>query len=136
MAGRAKSNVNKANLQKRKHDTLMARAVKVYQLESKKPKKKRDGLRKICLKLEELGHSETGEHIKLSHMTLKCLAAGGKTHEEANEDRTWLTPCEIDVIIDFINEMAEHRFPLSHTRLKEHVDLIASARLSHLRCWH
>jgi hypothetical protein len=129
MAGRAKSNVDKANSQKHKHDTLMARAVKAYQLESKKPKKERDGLRKVCLKLEELGYSETGERIKLSHMTLKRLAAGGKTRKEANEDRTWLTPRDVDVVIDFVNEMAGRGFPLSHARLKEHVDLIASARL-------
>jgi hypothetical protein len=52
------------------------------------------------------------------------------TRERANADRSWLSDSEVTIVIDFINEMAQRGFPLSHERLKEHVDDICSARLA------
>jgi len=62
-------------------------------------------------------------------MTLKRHVAGGMTRERANAERSWLTDSEVDIVIEFINEMAHRGFPLSHARLKEHVDGICSACL-------
>ena len=62
-------------------------------------------------------------------MTLKRHVAGGMTRERANAERSWLTDSEVTIVIDFINEMADRGFPLSHERLKEHVDDICSACL-------
>jgi hypothetical protein len=73
--------------------------------------------------------TETGKHIKLCHMTLKCLSDGGMSRERANAERAWLLDSEVDIVIDFVVEMAHRGFPLSHKRLKEHVDSICSARL-------
>jgi hypothetical protein len=146
MAGRAKSDVDKANACKRVYEALMVRAVAAYKADQKKPKKDRRGYRKICLDFEchhfeETGNYinsilndiqlifSTGNQIKLCHMTLKRHVAGGMTRERANEGRSWLTDSEVDIVIDFINEMAHRGFPLSHKRLKEHVDDICSARL-------
>jgi hypothetical protein len=43
--------------------------------------------------------------------------------------RAWLLLAVVDVVIDFIIEMAHRGFPLSHRRLKEHIDTICRARL-------
>jgi hypothetical protein len=79
-----------------------------------KPVKSRRGLRTICAEFQGLYFSETGKSIKLCHMTLKRLAAGGMTREKANTNRRWLTDPEEDIVIDFIVEMADRGFPLSH----------------------
>lgn len=76
-----------------------------------------------------LHYQDTGEAVKLCHMTLKRLAAGGNTRKKANAERAWLNDAEVNVVIEFINEMAAHGFLISHTRLKEAVDLICGARL-------
>jgi hypothetical protein len=65
---------------------------------------------------------------------------GGRNREEANEHRRWLTSIEEDIIVTFTIEMGARGFPLSHRRLKEHVDRIARARLGSTkfpdsRCW-
>jgi hypothetical protein len=129
MVGRAKSDVDKANAAKRIYNTLMAQAIDAYKSEQKKPIKSRRGLHTICTEISALHFSETGKVIKLSHMTLKRLVDGGLSREKANEHRSWLLPAEVDVVIDFIIEMAQRGFPLSHRRLKEHVDTICEARL-------
>jgi hypothetical protein len=130
MPGRAKSEVEKHLAAKRIHDAWMARAVTAYHEEQKKRSvKSRRGLRAICKDFEVLYFSETGKILKLCHMTLKRLAAGGMTREKANANRRWLTDGEEDIVIDFISEMADRGFPLSHKRLKEHVDTICKARL-------
>ncbi|KIM35937.1 hypothetical protein M413DRAFT_78899 [Hebeloma cylindrosporum] len=95
----------------------------------KKPKNSRRGLRTICAEIAALHFSETGNVVKLSHATLKRLVDGGLTRDEAHEARSWLMPSEVNVVIDFVVEMADRGFPLSHRRLKEHVDLICRARL-------
>jgi hypothetical protein len=108
----------------------MARAIPAYHEEQKKkPVKSCRGLHTICGEFETLYFSDTGKSLKLCHMTLKCLAAGGMTREKANVNLRWLTDSEEDIVIDFISEMANCRFPLSHKRLKEHVDTICKARL-------
>ncbi|PPQ82633.1 hypothetical protein CVT25_007561 [Psilocybe cyanescens] len=128
MAGRTKSKWEKNYRIRHKYNDLMAQATKAYQHERKKSKKGRDGLRKICLTFEELHFQESGERIKLCHMTLKCLAEGGSTREQANADRSWLTSEEENVVVEFVCEMAAQGFPYSHKQVKEAVDMIAGAR--------
>jgi len=86
-------------------------------------------LRTICKDFEQLYFNEKGVHIPLSFATLGRLADGGRNQEEANEHRRWLTPTEEDIIVTFAIEMGARGFPLSHRRLKEHVDQIACAQL-------
>lgn len=105
------------------------RAVDAYRAELAKPKDvPRHGLRVICAMIATLYREETGKSVKLSHTTLNRYVDGGKTRQEANGDRAWLTPGEEEVVITFILEMARRGFPLSHQRLKEHVDMIARER--------
>lgn len=129
MAGRAKSQLEKNYRNRRKHDELMQRAVKAYQDRQAGPKKDRIGLRKICMEYQTAHYQETGEIIKLCHMTLKRLADGGRTRRDANAERAWLTQSEENIVVEFLNEMAARGFPYSHRRTKEIVDMIARARL-------
>ncbi|KIK01308.1 hypothetical protein K443DRAFT_72541, partial [Laccaria amethystina LaAM-08-1] len=72
------------------------------------------GLCTICRQFEEMYYDKTGERINLCHMMLKCLAEGGMTQEEANQDCSWLNETEAKILIDFINKMAGHGFPYCH----------------------
>ena len=110
MAGRAKSNLEKHLAAKRLHDAWMAQAVAAYRLEQGRKLLKlrpRRGLHRICIELQETCFVETGNHVKLSHMMLKRLVGGGKTHQQANADRRWLGDGEEDIVIAFITEMAD-----------------------------
>jgi len=130
MPGRAKSMDEKAIINKREHDALMACAVAAYLAELDKPNFcTRRGLRTICRDFEKLYYDEKGVPIHLSYSTLCRLADGGHTREQANDHRRWLTPIEESIVANFLIEMASQGWPESHRRIKEHVDRIARARL-------
>lgn len=107
----------------------MAHAVKSYQEHQKGPKKERIGLCKICLQFQEAHFQEMGECIKLCHITLKHLAEGGETCEDANSKHAWLTLTKENIVINFITEMAAHGFSYSHKHTKEIVNQISCAQL-------
>jgi len=81
------------------------------------------------LRYAALHYQDTSEAVKLCHMMLKRLAAGGNTCERANAEWAWLNNTKVNVVIKFIDEMAACGFLVSHTHLKEAVDLICSAHL-------
>ncbi|KAF9522927.1 hypothetical protein CPB83DRAFT_776285 [Crepidotus variabilis] len=122
---------------------LYDRAVLAYRAELAKPKgEKRHGLRAVCIAIEKLHFEETGKVVKLHHTRLNHYVDGGKTGVEAKAHRAWLTDAEEKIVVDFAIEMAWRGFPLSHGRLKDHVDLMAAARLGRAfpeegigRCW-
>ena len=130
MAGWAKSQLEKLHTACWDHAALMACAFQAYEVEQQKSKK-HAGLCMICRQFEEMYFQETGERIKLCHMTVKHLAQGGMTQEEANQDRTWLNATKAQILIDFINKMAGCGFPYSHRHVKEAVDMVASAQWGH-----
>jgi hypothetical protein len=76
-----------------------------------------------------LYRKETRMTIKLCYNTLIRGAAGRKSRAEANAGKSWLTDEETTVVITYISELGNHGFPLSHRRLKEHVDDILRTRL-------
>ena len=130
MPGRAKSMDEKAIINKREHDGLMASAVAAYLVELDKPDfRTRRGLCTICGDFEKLYYDEKGVSIHLNHSTLCRLADGGHTRSQANDHRRWLTPIEESIVVNFIIEMASQGWPESHRRIKEHIDQIARARL-------
>src|SRR6202050_5884375 len=103
----------------------MAQAVAAYCAELKKPAGlKQRGAHIICKDFEGLNKQATGKDIKLSYSTLTCLAAGGKTKAQSNGGKSWLSDAEVEVVIAYIGEIGNRGFPLSHKRLKEHVDCI------------
>ena len=87
----------------------MLQAISAYCIEQAKKASKsspRQGLRHICVELQATCFLETGNHIKLCHMTLKRLVGGGKTRQQANVDRRWLGDGKEDIVIAFIAEIA------------------------------
>ena len=63
MAGRAKSDLDKAYARQRVYEALMVRAVAAYKADQKKHKKDRRGYCKICLDFEGYHFAETGNYI-------------------------------------------------------------------------
>ena len=132
MAGWAKSDLTKHLAAKQLHDAWMLQAISAYCLKQAKKVSKsspHQGLFHICVELQATCFLETGNHVKLCHMTLKHLVGGGKTHQQANVDWRWLGDGEEDIVIAFIAEIADQEFPLSHAWLKEHVDSICKSHL-------
>ena len=73
--------------------------------------------------------AETGKDIAINYAWLIWGAKGIKSRAEENASCGWLNDGEVDVVIDYIIELGNCGFPLSHQRLKEHVDEILQAWL-------
>ncbi|KZP11298.1 hypothetical protein FIBSPDRAFT_670600, partial [Athelia psychrophila] len=72
---------------------------------------------------------ETGKDMKLCYLTLIRGAAGGRSRAAANATKSWGTHGKTDFVIEYIGELGNRGFPLSHCRLKEHIEEILCARL-------
>ncbi|KZP23538.1 hypothetical protein FIBSPDRAFT_684056, partial [Athelia psychrophila] len=130
MVYHAKSDSKKRQIARESKNDLMARAVEAYRHElTKTPTQRPKGARIICTDFENLYRLETGLTVKLSHTTLIRLTQGGRSQADSNAKRTLVLKEEEEVLIDFIGEIGNRGFPLSHRRLKEHVDEILQARL-------
>lgn len=66
--------------------------------------------------------------IQLSKSTLQRRVTGGLSRRQGHEHESWITEVEADIVVAFAIECADRGFPLSHRRLKEHVDQLARAR--------
>ena len=49
---------------------------------------------------------ETGKDVKLNHVTLGNLAKGGRSLSEFNADKSWLMLQEVDLVIEYTQEVA------------------------------
>lgn len=128
MVGHAKSETLKAREARAIKDDLMSRAVLAYRGELAKPSgQKRKSLRAICDDFQDIFFQETGKVIRLSHTVLSRLVTGGQTLQQANSAKSHLTEGEVDIVINFVVECGNRGFPLSHRRLKEHVEKILRA---------
>ncbi|OCH84012.1 hypothetical protein OBBRIDRAFT_799449 [Obba rivulosa] len=78
--------------------------------DSEEPKK---GLRTICQNTKNECFRKTGKLVKLSKTTLA---------------HRWLTEEETEAVLTFATELANRSFPLSHARIKEHVNEICCAQ--------
>lgn len=83
----------------------------------------------ICYNFETLYWQETDHKVRLCYQTLIRRIKGQPTRADRAEAQSWLREGEVDIIIGFVREMEQRGFPLSHRRLKEHVDEILRARL-------
>lgn len=110
----------------RAKQALEAAATEAYKAELEKKKQGLPWLssRAICNKFTEENRNKTGKTIELVHTTILCHAEGRPTRAQANETRAWLTTEERKVVVQYIIEAGAQGFPLSHKRLKEHVDEI------------
>ena len=93
-------------------------------------KKKPRGVQKICREVEAECFHETRKQIKLSKTTFLARFNGRESICDFNaHTKRWLTPSEEDAVVEFTIDTAQRGFPLSHKRLKEHVDAICKAKL-------
>jgi Tc5 transposase DNA-binding domain len=130
MVGRPKFKTKKWHLAQAEHNDLMDHTVIAYHIELTKPAGVHHrSAHTICSDFEALYKQETEKPIHLSYSTLQRLTNGGKTKAQSNADHRWLTPEEVEIVIEYIVEVGERGFPLSHKRLKEHVDEICCAKL-------
>ena len=91
--------------------------------------KKPPGAEMICREVEAQCFAETKNKIKLSGTTVRARADGRESIRDFNVTKRWLTPAEEETVVEFIVDTARRGFPLSHKRLKEHVDAICRAKL-------
>jgi hypothetical protein len=128
MVGQAKSKA-KQNFEASQAKTkLQEIAVERYREELKKPKDKRRGARKICQEVEIEYKNETGKYIGLNHSTIIRHANGGIPLHKFNAGKRLLSDEEEEVVLQFTEEVAARSFPLSHKRLREHVNAIIRAQ--------
>lgn len=78
---------------------------------------------------ENLFKVEIGREIKLCHLTLTRGENRGKNQASTNVSKSHVTPGETNILIDLIGELGNRGFPLSHRRLREHINKILQARL-------
>ena len=109
-------------------DKYVKIAAERYNYEQSTEKKPR-GLRKICQEVEAECFQDTNKEISLDKTTVSRRAKGLRSMPEFNASKGWLTPAESELVIQFTVDTALRGFPLSHRRLKEHVDAICRARL-------
>ena len=131
MPRHAKSDELKKREASRVKTALQAEAVSLYkqELEKKARGEEWKGARKICDEVVAKCKRETGKNISLNHSTIIRHAAGLTTRAESNAKRSLLSLEQQTAVIDYIIELANRGFGLSHRRLKEHVDEILQVRL-------
>ena len=128
MPRRALSKTKTKQIDSKLLDKYIKIAAERYNHERATEKKPR-GLRKICEEVEAECFRDTKKEIKLDKMTVSRRAKGRQNIREFNASKGWLTPAERELVIQFTIDTALRGFPLSHRRLKEHVDAICQARL-------
>ena len=126
MTGRALSLRRRQREHSTRKETWMKRAVERHQEEQEMSRPM--SMEKICRAVEQECYNSTGQMIKLSSSTLDRRVKGGRNHTEAHEDKRWLSDEEVERVIQDIILYGERGFPLSHRRIKEHVDEICHAR--------
>ncbi|KZP16683.1 hypothetical protein FIBSPDRAFT_674880, partial [Athelia psychrophila] len=104
-------------------------AIAAYREELLEPEGKRKGAQTVARDFVAQFRLSTGLDIKLDHNLLIRGAKGGQTRAQVNAERSWLTDEEQGIIIRYICECGDRGFPLSHHRLREHVNEILRARL-------
>ena len=125
MPGRAQSNAAKQQAISKEYAKWEAHAVEAYKLGLQKPNGK--GSHTVAREFKERIKTETGKDIVINYARLVHGARGVKSQAKENASRGWLSDSEVEVVIDYIIELGNHGFPLSHWRLKEHVNEILQA---------
>ena len=107
-----------------------AHAVELYVREQQKPfEAERLPLQEVCDKVERECWEQENTRIQVSKSSLQRWAKGGKTKAQSNAEKSWITPEEADVLIEYAIQTAlqGHGFTLDH--LQEHANQILRARL-------
>ena len=85
MVGHAKSNTLKAQIERKKKDSLMAEAVALFHAQKMNPDTgKPMSMRKLCQLVSDNHYETTHERIPVDDSTLARLVKGGCTKTESN----------------------------------------------------
>lgn len=85
-----------------------------YQNELMKIPSEHRSAHKIAQDFMDISHQETGKHIKLCYNTIIRRANGGRSRAKVDASRAWLTEEEVIIVIEYIIEIANRGFLLSH----------------------
>lgn len=130
MVGRAKSIAKKAQIAREIRESLHAVAVDAYLDEQAKPAGiKRKGAQKVVNDVINAYRMETGKTVLLNYSTVLHLARGERSRAMSNASPSWLTAEETKIVIQEIGILDDQGFPLSHRRLKAHVDKVLREKL-------
>ncbi len=128
MVGRSKSLALQALEQSQEKEIVLQRAVELYQkLQDEGGAHK--GLRWVCREVQQQYFNETGKSILPVYVTLKRRLEGMPSARESNQARGWLKQPETEAITAFAIACGNRGFPLSHDRLREHINQVLGARL-------
>jgi hypothetical protein len=126
MVGRAKTQRQQKKEAADLKETWMLRAIEIYSQEHRLPNPR--SLETICRQAEAECFQLTKKVIKVSSSTLDRRAKGGQSHKEGHKGQRWLNNEENEAVLQDIVLHAQRGLPLTHRRIKEHVDEIARAR--------
>jgi hypothetical protein len=132
MGNKAKSQEQKIADKARVKQKLEEKAKELYLLElgKKARKEKSKSSRTICEEVMADHKRTTGQDVAISHVTITRRVNNMPSRADANRaTKSWLTIEETEAVIEYIVEIGAQGFPLSHKRLKEHVDELCQARL-------
>ncbi|KDQ33603.1 hypothetical protein PLEOSDRAFT_1073814 [Pleurotus ostreatus PC15] len=121
MPGRAEPETTKTRKKRKIKDQLYQQAVEFYR------KEHGDTFQATPDVPKPRGYEKP--RVELAPSTLRRLVNGGIPKSQSNAMRGWLLEGEVEIVIRFAVEMALCGFPLTHRRLKEHVNGIVRARL-------
>lgn len=87
-------------------------------------------LRDLCdIIPKDYTHRTNKPAPSLSKSTLQRLLSGKIPKTKSAKQRSWLLESEVEVVVNYLLEMASRGFPLTQQRLKDVVDDICRARL-------
>lgn len=132
MVGRAKSQLLRAAERAETRQQLLIEAVERYKNQASHTveggRSKRKSMRTVVREVSNEHFESTGHRVILSQSALSRRLRGWKSHEESREDKSLLTIREAEVVVAYIIELGNRNIPLSHRRLKEHVEEIIRRR--------
>lgn len=130
MVGRAKSEEVKRDEHRRKEEAFKAQAVEAYITEQQCTDSVRlRGARVIAEEWEGRWKRQNKYELQISKDYIIRHTAGSRTCKETATERRLFRPEEEDIIINDVVDCGDHGWPLSHRRLREHMDEILRARL-------
>jgi hypothetical protein len=129
MPGRPKSKTKQRQIKVEINEQWYEHAVKVYKAGQETEGKDRIGLRAVCERVEQECWENTKERIHLDRSTLQRRVKGGQSISSFNAEKSWLTAQEAEEVVVYAINLADRGFPLSHQRIKEHVNEICRAKL-------
>jgi hypothetical protein len=113
MAGHAKSEEKKRQIQRQIKNGLLVRAVALYRHEYKTAQGGKPlSLPKVCKQIQDEHYAEMRKSVKLDPMTVLRLVKGGKLKSTCNAKKSWLFTSEANRVIDYALELAARGFPL------------------------